>query len=61
MRTAVHTKNNPAVSVIWPAFKIKLTFSFTSGFRSASVSLGLDVPDPGETVDGTKCGDNKVA
>ncbi|KAL9984003.1 hypothetical protein ACROYT_G006255 [Oculina patagonica] len=28
--------------------------------KSASVSLGLDVPDPGETVDGTKCGENKL-
>lgn len=36
-------------------------FSFTFGFRSTSVSLGLDVPDSGQAVEGTKCGDNKVA
>lgn len=28
--------------------------------KSASLSLGLDVPDPGMTMEGTKCGENKL-
>ncbi|XP_022790487.1 disintegrin and metalloproteinase domain-containing protein 8-like [Stylophora pistillata] len=28
--------------------------------RSAAVSLGPDIPDPGETSEGTKCGENKL-
>ena len=29
-------------------------------FRSSSVTIALDELDPGETVEGTKCGENKV-
>lgn len=28
--------------------------------KSASVNLGADIPDPGETSEGTKCGENKL-